>query len=181
MLTTDSWENASKSAFWSSNLDKQAWQEAIRTGNANILETSLEWMKPSVFIRHFGAEEYADTWPALRLPVRDIKLFSGVNLGRRRAYYDAWWSRLVCGRCWLYPAIGWLDLAPEKALLLEMAKNIYTPAEAEEACSRFNLPINTLATFLDMGFFRVLDMPLAFGTSVTKAVYFPVKPDTGQI
>lgn len=177
MLTASekNWEQARMSAFWSSDLGKEVWRQAILDGNSGILETSLEWMRPDVFIYHFGHELYKELWPALRQYIKTTKLFSGVNLARRVAYYDAWWSKLVCGRSWLYPFSDWQTLSTkEKDILAETASSLYSH---EEALAHFGQnQVATLDKLLKIGFIRMLDMPAHFGPSLRKKVYFPVKP-----
>lgn len=169
------WKQASKSAFWSSDLSQDAWQQAILNGNSSILKTTLEWMRPDVCCYHLGPDLYKDLWPALRLYIKPEKLFSGVNLHSRVAYYDAWWSKLVCGRSWLYPFSDWVTLTPhEKAILSKTAAALYSPEEVLERFGEIHLAV--LDKFIKIGFFRLLDMPVSFGSSSLKKVYFPFKP-----
>lgn len=64
---SEAWERAKRMAFWDQGkLDCAKWLSAFKSGKANVIRQSINYMRAADLIELIGIRQFIKTWPLLR-------------------------------------------------------------------------------------------------------------------
>lgn len=87
---SEAWERAKRMAFWDQGrLEYAKWLSAFKSGNANVIRQSINYIRASDLIALVGMKPFIKTWPLLRNA-------EGLN-ENKRTILDAAWGLYVAG------------------------------------------------------------------------------------
>ena len=93
----ESWEAASRRAYWDRDVPLESWRMMVRAGHRSYLPDAIVRIPVAQFVHFYGTEQFLLDWPMIRalLPV---------EAAEKAGMHDIVWSRLAGGGWNLRPS-----------------------------------------------------------------------------